>query len=100
MPTTSDAKLEQSMEDATVALINSDPELRDKLRVLTNEVVDKYLVVIRWGSPADRLAAMKAIVPGLLRAMGRVEQSESDKLMRDAYDRMMEKMAGAASVDK
>lgn len=84
-----DRGVDQSLEDATVALINSDPELRDELRELIKDALARYRHVIKWGQPDARLAAIKAIVPGLMRAMGRVEQSESDKQMRDAYDRLL-----------
>lgn len=86
---TTDGKYEQSIEDATVALINSDPELRDMMRELIKDTITQFHKIIRWGAPDARLAAMKAIVPGLMRAMGRVEQSQSDKEMHLAYERLM-----------
>ena len=79
---------ELSLEEATVALINSDPELREELRGLIRDATARYRHTIRWGSPDARLAAIKAIVPGLLRAMGRVEQSEQEAAMREAYERL------------
>lgn len=83
------AAKELSLEDATVALINSDPDLRDELRDLIKDAIARYKHVIGYGAPADRLAAIKAIVPGLLRAMGRVEQSAQEAAMRAAYDRLL-----------
>jgi hypothetical protein len=79
-----------SIEDATVALINSDPDLRAALRELILDATARYKHVIRWGAPDARLAAIKAIVPGLLRAMGKVEQGEEEAKMRAAYDRIMQ----------
>ena len=81
--------LDLSLEEATVALINSDPELRDELRGLILDATRRYKHVIRWGAPDARLSAIKAIVPGLLRAMGRVEQSEQEAELRAAYDRLL-----------
>lgn len=89
MTTDPGGKFEQTIEDATVALINSDPELRDELRGLISDATKRYRHTIRWGAPDARLSAIKAIVPGLLRAMGRVEQSESDKAMHEAYERLL-----------
>lgn len=80
---------ELSLEDATVAIINSDPELRDMIRELIRDAILRYRHVIRWGSPDARLAAIKAVVPGLLRAMGRVEQSEQEAELREVYERLL-----------
>lgn len=87
--TTKGKTSELSLEDATVALINSDPDLRAELRELIRDATARYRHVIRWGSPDARLAAIKAIVPGMLRAMGRVEQSEQEAEMRKAYERLL-----------
>jgi hypothetical protein len=89
MPTSKAGVIEKSMEDATVAIIASDPELRDELRGLISDATKRYRHVVRWGSPDARLAAIKAIVPGLLRAMGRVEQSEEEAEARAAYERLL-----------
>lgn len=77
---------EQSLEDATAALISADPDLREELRGLIRDAIARYRHTIRWGSPDARLSAIKAIIPGMIRAMGRVELSESDKQLREAYE--------------
>ncbi len=89
MPTTKTGLVEKSLEDATVAIIASDPELRAELRGLIMDATKRYRHVVRWGQPDARLAAIKAIVPGLLRSMGRVEQSEEEAEARAAYERLL-----------
>lgn len=94
-------QVEKSLEDATVALINSDPDLRAELRALIKDATARYRHVIKFGAPDARLAAIKAIVPGLLRAMGRVEQSEEEAIGRAAYERLLnaETAAFSATLD-
>lgn len=89
MTTTRAGVVEKSLEDATVAIIASDPELRAELRGLIMDATKRYRHVVRWGQPDARLAAIKAIVPGLLRSMGRVEQSEEEAEARAAYERLL-----------
>lgn len=89
MPTTKTGLVEKSLEDATVAIIATDPELRAELRGLIMDATKRYRHVVRWGQPDARLAAIKAIVPGLLRSMGRVEQSEEEAEARAAYERLL-----------
>lgn len=89
MPTSRTGLVEKSIEDATVAMITSDPELRADLRELIRVATGRYMHVIKFGAPDARLAAIKAIVPGLLRAMGRVEQSEEEAEGRAAYERLL-----------
>lgn len=88
MVTTKTGLVEKSLEDATVALIASDPGLRADLRELIIDATARYRHVIKFGAPDARLAAIKAIVPGLLRAMGRVEQSEEEAEARAAYEQI------------
>lgn len=88
MPTSKAGIVEKSLEDATVAIIATDPELRAELRNLIMDATKRYRHVVRWGQPDARLAAIKAIVPGLLRAMGRVEQSEEEAEARAAYEQI------------
>jgi len=77
---------EETLEEATAKLIASDPELRDELRGLVREAIQRYRHTIRWGQPDARLSAIKAIVPGMMRAMGRVESTEADRQLRVEYD--------------
>jgi len=85
---TTDAGLEQTIEEATVALIQSDPELRSELRDLISTAVARFKHDLTWGAPEVRIRAQNAIVPGLLRNMGKVEQSEQDAEMAAAYERL------------
>lgn len=80
---------EHTLEEATAALIQSDPDLREDLRALIKEAISRYRHTIRWGQPDARLSAIKAIVPGMMRAMGKVELAESDRKMRLEYDALV-----------
>lgn len=77
-----------SLEDATVALINSDPELRAELRALIRDATARMRHTIAYGNAAARESVLKAIVPGMIKAMGRVEQSASEAELRAVYERI------------
>jgi hypothetical protein len=78
-----------SLEDATVALLQQEPELRAQLRTLLSTAIARFQHTIEFGSPDARLTAMKAIVPGLIKSMGRVEQSAGEAEQRAAYERLL-----------
>lgn len=82
-----------SLEDATVALIQQEPELRAQLRTLLSTSIARFQHTIEFGAPDTRLAAMKAIVPGLIKAMGRVESSAGEAEQRAAYTRLRQGIA-------
>lgn len=78
----------QSLEDATVALLQSEPDLRDQVRKMLTTAVARFQHTLEYGSPDARMTLLKATVPGLVKAMGKVEQSSGEAAMREAYDRI------------
>jgi hypothetical protein len=77
-----------TLDDATVALIESDPEIRDAVREMVLLSTRQFAHTLKWGSPDARLSAMKAIVPGLMRGMARLEQTEDDKELAEEFARL------------
>jgi len=77
-----------SVEDATVALINSEPDLRDQLRRLISTTIARAQHQMEFGSPDTRTTLIKATIPNFVKAMGRVEASANEAEMREALERI------------
>lgn len=83
----------QSLEDATVALINSDQQLRDQLRDLISTTIARAKHQMEYGDPGTRTALIKSALPNFVKAMGRVESTAGQQEMQQAYDRIRKGIA-------
>lgn len=77
-----------SLEDATVALINSEPDLRDGLRKLIATTIARAQHQMEFGAPDTRTTLIKATIPNFVKAMGRVEAGANEAEMREALTRI------------
>lgn len=82
------AQIANSLEDATAALIQSEPELRAQLRDLISSTIAAAKHQLLFGAPDTRTTLIKATMPGFVRAMGRVEQGADEAAVREALERL------------
>lgn len=67
----------------------NDPALKSELSGLIVDIVKFQRHTMLFGSPQDKLALVKAILPQMLGAMNTVAQDEEAAAERAAYDRIL-----------
>lgn len=87
---------QRSMNDAIATIIESDPELRDEIRLLVQATIKHAKHTLRYGSQADKSTLMRAIVPTMMKALEHNEQGEGERARQAAWDRMKEAMLEGA----
>jgi len=86
----------QILAAAAVEAINSDTNLKNEMNQLVLEIIAHQRMVMRVGSPADKTALVKAVLPQMLSAMNTVAETEREAEERLAYDRMRAELRGEA----
>lgn len=84
----------QAVNAAAIAVVAANPDIAAALRSLITDVINYQRYVMRHGSPNEKLALVKAMVPQMLNAMSNVDAGEQDKERREAYERMLAEMRG------
>lgn len=79
---------------AAVEAINSDPVLKNEMNHLVREIIAHQRMIMRVGSPADKTALVKAVLPQMLSAMNTVAETEREAEERLAYDRLRAELRG------
>jgi hypothetical protein len=88
----------KQVAELAAGVVASDPTLKAELGGLINDIIKYQRLVMRVGSPADKIALTKAILPQMLAAMNTVAQSEAEAEERAAYDNMMRVLRGEDTV--
>lgn len=83
--------------DVAAAVVADDPALRQRVQGLVSALLADAEHTVQWGSPADRAALMKSIVPNLLRSMQTAGADAHEQAMREAYERIQQTMRGESS---
>jgi hypothetical protein len=84
----------QQLAAMAVAAIQDDPTLKNEMNLLVREIIAHQRLTMRVGSPADKTALVKAVLPQMLSAMSTVQQGEQEAEQRASYDRMMAMLRG------
>lgn len=84
----------QQLAAMASAVIADDPALKNEMSQLVKEIIAHQRLIMRVGSPADKTALVKAVLPQMLGAMNTVAENERAAEERRAYDRMMAMLRG------
>lgn len=79
---------------AVASLVASDDDLQNRLRRIVNAALADAEYVLRYGSPQERAAIMKSMVPAMMRSLSAVEDKGADDGEEAAYERMMSALRG------
>jgi hypothetical protein len=90
----------KQLADLAAATIASDPTIKREMSQLVREIIAHQRMVMRVGSPADKTALVKAVLPQMLGAMNTVQQDEQEAEERAAYDRLRAALRGEVPVDE
>ncbi len=89
----------QQLAQMAVQAIADDPALKSEMNLLVRDIIAHQRMLMRVGSPADKTALVKAILPQMLSAMNTVAQGEQEAEERAAYDRMRSALRGELPPD-
>ena len=90
----------KQLSDMAVAAIAEDPTLKSEMNKLVRDIIAHQRLTMRIGSPAEKTALVKAVLPQMLSAMNTVAQDESEAEERAAYDRMRSALRGELPPDE
>lgn len=79
---------------AAVEAINSDQTLKNEMNLLVLEIIAHQRMIMKVGSPQDKTALVKAVLPQMLSAMNTVAETERAAEQRAAYDRLRAELRG------
>lgn len=85
--------------EVAAQVVASDAELRKRVGVLVKRLVREAEYTLDFGTPTDRAALMKAIVPTMLRSIQHADADANDNAKAEAYARIMDQMRGATPAD-
>lgn len=85
--------------EVAATVVASDPELRNRVGRLVKRLVAEAEHTLDFGTPTDRAALMKAIVPTMLRSIQSAEGDAGNVARAAAYERMMAALRGEAEDD-
>lgn len=85
--------------DVAAHVVAGDPELRRRVGKLVKRLIAEAEHTLDFGTPTDRAALMKAVVPTMLRSIQSAEGDAGDAARAAAYARIMEQMRGGDSAD-
>jgi hypothetical protein len=74
-------------------VVANDTELRDRVRVLVNNLIKHAEYTMVFGKPAERTHLMKAIMPHMLKALQTAEGDEAERERAEGYKRIRDSFA-------
>ena len=83
-----------SIGDLAAAVVANDDKIRDELKGLVSDMIRHMRHTMRHGDPSAKIALSKQVIPQLLTAINKVDQSESEREEREAYQRLLRQMTG------
>lgn len=88
------AKDELNMGELAAAVVAADPEIRNELKGLVQDIIRHMRYTMRHGEASSKLQLARAITPQLLSAINKVNESEGQAAQKAAYERMMGALRG------
>ena len=79
---------------AMQAVVTSDAGLREQLASVINRLLKEMDDLLKHGNRMEKTQLIKAIVPGLLRAMQDAKQDSESQEMHRAFQRVMTAVGG------
>lgn len=84
--------------DVAAHVVAADPDLRNRVGKLVKRLIIEAEHTLDFGTPTDRAALMKAVVPTMLRSIQNADADAGDAAKAAAYDRILAEMRGTAEV--
>lgn len=84
----------QQLAQLATAVIADDKDMRNELKGLVQDIIKHQRLTMRVGTPAEKQALVKAVLPQMLSAMNTVAQDEAAADEQAAYDRMRATLRG------
>lgn len=75
-----------AVQSVAAAIVTGDPELRDRVRAIVNNLLDRTEYMMKWGTEAERASLVKSFMPGMIRALQSAEASTTAQAQRTAYE--------------
>lgn len=75
-------------------VVANDERLRERLSGVLDRLLNEMDDLLKHGNRMEKVGFMKAVVPGLLRAMQDAEQDSASQEMHRAFTRVMEAVGG------
>jgi hypothetical protein len=83
-----------SLNELAKAAVLADSDLQSMLRGMVRDAIGIGVHTLRHGSPTDKMALMKTLMPHMLEALRQTEQSERSQKEKEAYDRIRAELVG------
>lgn len=84
--------------DVAAQIVADDPRIRERMTKIVDALLDDAETTIKLGSPTERAALMKQVIPALLRSMQGADANASEAAEAQAYERMMQTLRGETPV--
>lgn len=88
------------LADVAAQIVADDPDIRGRMKVLVNTLLDDAFHLVKFGTPQERMNLMRAVVPALMRGMQGGDANASEAREKQAYERMMAELRGDTPRDK
>ncbi len=82
------------LAEVAAEVVASDPAMRRSVQRLVKRLIREAEHTLEWGSPADRAALMKAVVPTMLRSIQSADADAGEQAREEAYRRLLAEMRG------
>lgn len=79
------------------SVMESDEALRKRVKRLVNALLADAEYTIKYGSPQERNALMRMVIPPLLKSLQGADVNAGEAAQAEAYSRMLENLRGTAS---
>lgn len=85
---------QDSLAALAAAALANDPELQRDVRSMVRRIIKNTELTLTFGTPQDKIALNRAIMPNLMRQLAVVDDDNAAKSEADAYARMRADMGG------
>lgn len=90
---------ESPIAEVAAQVVASDEQLRRRVSKLVKRLVIEAEHTLDFGTPSDKAALMKAIVPTMLRSIQSADADANSAAKRASYERILSQMRGDTPVD-
>lgn len=84
----------RKLDTIAASVLDSDEEIRARVKRLVNALLKDAEHTIKFGSPAERAQLMKLIVPPLLKSLQSADVNAGEAAQSAAYERILQAMRG------
>lgn len=76
-------------------VVANDPEIRDEVRSIVRGIINQTRYLLVHGDTETRNQMMRAVMPGMVKALAASEGGERERKEREALDRILGKLNGS-----